>query len=81
MTHPTATLSLEDVAAHFAHWRQTRLNPRDPIPDLLKEEAVSLIGRYPNRTILNTLRLNYSQLQSFKKKVHLSNCLCFYPIP
>jgi hypothetical protein len=80
MTHPTI-LSLEDVAAHFAQWRQTRLSPKEQIPDHLKEEAVSLIGRYSNRAILNTLRLNNAQLKSFKKKVLLSNYLAFYPIP
>jgi len=81
MNHPTTALTLEDVAAHFIHWRQTRLNPKDQIPDYLKEEAVSLIGRYSNRLILNTLHLNHSQLQSFKKKLHLSSYLCLFPIP
>ena len=79
MNHPTP--SLEEVAAHFEHWRQTRTNPKDTIPNTLKEETATLIGRYSSREILKTLRLSYTQLKSLKKKVLLSRFLVFLQAP
>ena len=39
-------LSLDDVKAHFEHWRKTRIKQRERIPQYLWDEVKTLLDRY-----------------------------------
>ena len=42
--------TLEEVSAHFKHWRQIKRNHREPIPKKLWQEAVELTRQYLYKT-------------------------------
>jgi len=56
-------LSLDDVKAHFEHWRATRTKLRERIPQYLWDEVKTLIGRYSLTEITSVLRINTSQIK------------------
>ncbi len=56
--------TLDEVQLHFEHWRHTRHNLREAIPQSLWSEVALLRGRYADRQIAQQLRLNCSQLRS-----------------
>ncbi len=47
----------------FDHWRQTRTSRREPIPDLLWEQAISLTTVLPLSRVAKRLRLNRQELK------------------
>lgn len=57
-------LSLDEVKAKFQHWRDTRSNSRERIPEFLWSEALQLIGSYPAYEITSALGLNHTQLKT-----------------
>jgi len=61
-------LTLEEVSAHFKHWRQIRRNRREPIPKKLWQQAAELSRQYSVSSVSKELRLSYSNL---KERVHI----------
>ena len=59
-----STLTLEEVAEHFEHWRQNK-KKGERIPDQLWREAGDLLGRYGITQVTQTLRLSSTD---FKKR-------------
>ena len=55
--------TLEEVSTHFKNWRQIKINPREPIPKKLWQEAIDLALQYPLSTISKELRLGYTDLK------------------
>jgi hypothetical protein len=56
-------LSLDDVKAHFEHWRSTRTKQREKIPQYLWDEVKILLDRYLLSDITTALRVNTSQIK------------------
>ena len=50
-------LTLEEVSAHFKHWRQIRRNRREPIPKKLWQQAAELSRQYSVSSVSKELRL------------------------
>lgn len=55
-------LSLEQVTENFAKWRSTR-KKKGVTPKDLKEQAFSLVGRYPLTNICSALSFCYSNFR------------------
>jgi hypothetical protein len=68
---PKQMPTLQEVSAHFDHWRSTRKNRTTPAPDSLASAVSSLVGRYPDRQILKKLKITKHQLQSYLIKGRL----------
>jgi len=60
------TLTLEQVATQFTHWRRTRTK-RGRTPQDLIDQAVALRTHYPVSQIIQTLGLNHAD---YKKHCH-----------
>ena len=58
--------TLEEVSAHFKHWRQIKRNHREPIPKKLWQEAIDLTLQYSLSTISKELRLGYTDFIELK---------------
>lgn len=56
-------LSLDDVKAHFEHWRTTRTKQRERIPQYLWDEVKTILDRYSLSDITAALRINTSQIK------------------
>ena len=54
---------LDQVAGQFAHWRQTRTQPRDRIPQALWDQAVALARVLPHSRVAQHLRLSANALK------------------
>jgi len=59
----TPQLTLEEVSAHFKHWRQIRKNRREPIPKKLWQQAADLSRQYSVSSVSKELRLGYMDLR------------------
>ena len=62
--------TLEEVSAHFKHWRQIKRNHREPIPKKLWQEAIDLTLQYSLSTVSKELRLGYTD---FKERINASS--------
>ena len=62
--------TLEEVSTHFKNWRQIKINPREPIPKKLWQEAIDLTRQYQVSTISKELRLGYTD---FKERACISS--------
>ncbi len=58
-----AEQELRALINRFDHWRQTRATRRDPIPDPIWEQAISLTRRLPLSRVAKRLRLNRQELK------------------
>jgi hypothetical protein len=56
-------LTLEEVSAHFKHWRQIRRNRREPIPKKLWQQAAELSRQYSVSSVSKELHLGYMDLK------------------
>ncbi|MBD3297934.1 MAG: hypothetical protein GF341_04705 [candidate division Zixibacteria bacterium] len=56
------SLTLEDVRAHFEHWRASR-KKRERIPEPLWREAASLVERYGITRVSRALRVHLPDLK------------------
>ncbi len=54
---------LDQLAAQFEHWRQTRSHPRERIPKPLWSQAVALCAALPYTRVANHLRLGPKDLK------------------
>ena len=63
-----ATLTLEAVAKHFAHWRRKKTNG-ERIPEELWNQALALLGNYGISQVSRTLRLSYTELDKRRKVI------------
>ena len=63
-----ATLTLDAVAKHFAHWRRKK-NNGERIPEELWNEALALLGTYGISSVSRTLRLSYTELDKRRKVI------------
>lgn len=54
---------LDQLAAQFAHWRQTRPHPHSPIPSELWAHAVALTTVVPPSRVAKQLRLRLADLK------------------
>jgi hypothetical protein len=61
-----ATLTLEAVAKHFAHWRRRKTNG-ERIPEELWNQALTLLETYGISQVSRTLRLSYTELDKRRK--------------
>jgi len=61
---PALTSPLESVQYQFERWRETRKNPREPIPENLWVAAARLQGQYSVSQISKVLRLNHTDLKN-----------------
>lgn len=61
-SQPT-TLSLAEVTANFAHWRSTRAK-KGKIPDILWQQALSLLGHHSTSVLSRALGINGEQIKS-----------------
>jgi hypothetical protein len=57
---------LDQLAAQFAHWRQTRTHPYERIPHELWEHAVALAAALPPSRVAKQLRV---RLMDLKKRM------------
>lgn len=57
------SLSLDEVKAHFEHWRATRTKQRERIPEYLWDHVKTLLDRYSLMDITQMLRINTSQIK------------------
>jgi hypothetical protein len=57
---------LDQLAAQFAHWRQTRTHPYERIPHELWEHAVTLAATLPPSRVAKQLRV---RLMDLKKRL------------
>jgi hypothetical protein len=57
---------LDQLAAQFAHWRQTRMHPYERIPHELWEHAVALAATVPPSRVAKQLRV---RLMDLKKRM------------
>jgi len=53
---------LDQLAAQFAHWRQTRTHPSERIPHELWEHAVTLAATLPPSRVAKQLRVRLNLL-------------------
>ena len=68
-------LSLDDVKAHFEHWRSIRTKQREKIPQYLWDEVKTLIDRYSLIEITSVLRINTGQIKhnlKFNTKINFA---------
>jgi hypothetical protein len=63
-----ATLTLEAVAKHFAHWRRKKTNG-ERIPEELWNQALALLGNYGISQVSRTLRLSYTELDKRRRGI------------
>jgi hypothetical protein len=61
-----ATLTLEAVAKHFAHWRRRKTNG-ERIPEEFWNQALTLLETYGISQVSRTLRLSYTELDKRRK--------------
>jgi len=61
----SSSLTLESVHIHLMEWRHTRLK-KNQMPQSLKLHIASLMGRYSNKIITQTLGISYTQLKKIK---------------
>jgi hypothetical protein len=54
---------LDQLAAQFEHWRQSRLHPHDRIPEALWDQAVALTQTLSPCRVAKHLRLGVSDLK------------------
>ncbi|WP_089721518.1 hypothetical protein [Candidatus Entotheonella palauensis] len=54
---------LDQLAAQFEHWRQTRTSPRERIPQALWDQAVALARLLPYTRVAQHLRLSTNDLK------------------
>ena len=54
----SAEAELSELIERFDHWRQRRSTRREPIPDDLWDQAISLTAHLPRSRIAKRLRLN-----------------------
>ncbi len=57
------TSPLEAVRCQFEHWRESRKNRRERIPEELWSAAIGLVNRYSVNQISLALRLNYNDVK------------------
>ena len=69
MSRPQAEHELAALIRRFDHWRQTRATRRDPIPDPLWDQALSLTSMLPLSRVAKRLRLNRQELKRRCAKV------------
>jgi len=62
------TLTLDSVQAAFSHWREQRLKRNEPIPEVLRQQALALCEHYPITQIINALGLNHSHLKAWQQQ-------------
>lgn len=62
---PNSAVTLQDVLAQFEQWRKTRTVRS--LPDSLKIQVATLIGRYPYQLISKTLGMSYAQIKHCKQ--------------
>ena len=63
-----STLTLEEVAEHFAQWRRSK-KKGERIPEPLWNEAVNLVGAYGVSQVTRTLRLSGTDLNKRRGKI------------
>lgn len=61
------TLTLEEVAAAFNHWRSSQTQ-RGKIPQHLTEQAAALVKHYSKAEITRALRINHAMLKQWLKR-------------
>ena len=54
---------LDQLAAQFEHWRQSRSRPHDRIPEVLWDQAVALTQTLSPSRVAKHLRLGVSDLK------------------
>lgn len=59
----SAEQELAELSERFAHWRATRANPQERIPEVLWDEAIRVSSRLPNSRVAKTLHLSPGQLK------------------
>ena len=68
-----ATLTLEAVAKHFAHWRRKKTNG-ERIPEELWNEALGLLETCGISRVSRTLRLSYTELDKRRELMDTRPC-------
>ena len=58
--------SLEQAAAAFAIWRSKRKGPRAHTPKELQQQAVALLSEYPERTVIDALKVSRESLNRWQ---------------
>lgn len=58
-----AEQALSQLAERFEHWRQTRANPYQRIPQALWDEAIALSRVLPDSRVTKRLRLSQTDLK------------------
>jgi hypothetical protein len=54
---------LDQLAAQFEHWRQTRTHPGERFPQALWDQAVALASALPPSRVAKQLRLRLTDLK------------------
>jgi len=60
---PALPSPLESVRYQFEKWRETRKSTREPIPENLWAEAISLCNQYSINQVSRVLHLSYTTLK------------------
>ena len=61
-------VTLESVKSDFDHWRTTRLK-NGPVPQYLRERALSLRDHHSRNKICTTLKIGHSSLTRWSKSI------------
>ena len=59
----SAEQELTELSERFAHWRTTRANDQERIPQALWDEAIRVSTRLPHSRVAKTLRLSPGELK------------------
>ena len=62
-----AEQALSALAEQFAHWRQTRSRPHEPIPAALWAQAITLSEVLPESRVAKRLRLSQTDLKKRRR--------------
>ena len=57
---------LDQLAAQFEHWRQTRTHPSERFPQALWDQAVALASALPPSRVAKQLRLRLTDLKKHR---------------
>jgi hypothetical protein len=62
----TPSLSLETVESRFATWRENRKHLREPVPTILRKQALELKSTYSTSQVTAALKISGSMLKRWE---------------
>lgn len=63
---PASASPLESLATQFTQWRAARASRRTPVPLVLRQQTLALLGSQPKSHIIKALGINHSMLKNWQ---------------